>query len=71
MRDKSKKFGDFKVFDKLYLVWKERGGERKKKGRGKKERKRKRKEERGVLRRCSDENFVVELSFLLIVEDIF
>lgn len=36
MRDKSKKLGDFKVPDKLHSVWKERGGERKKKGRGKK-----------------------------------
>lgn len=70
MRDKSKKLGDFKVPDKLHSVWKERGGERKKKGRGKKERKRKRKEERGVLRRRSDENPVAELPFPSTVEDI-
>ena len=51
MRDKSKKLGDFKVPDKLHSVWKERGGERKKKGRGKKERKREDRAERVTDRR--------------------
>lgn len=33
MRDKNKKLGDIKVPDKLYSVWKERGGERERKRR--------------------------------------
>lgn len=38
MRDKSKKLGDIKVPGKLLPVWKERGGEKEKKGRGRNER---------------------------------